>query len=197
MKIFTYNQVWDLWEQYKSAIQAYLQKRLSDTEQVNDLSQEVLLKVYSSCCSNREIQNVRSWLFQISHNAMIDHLKDSQKRNSMQLEKQGNESTDTVVDLSQYVDALIDCLPSDYAVPLRMADLENMEQKDIAQKLGLGLSATKSRIQRGRIKLREQILECFHIELGQNGSPIDFSLKDHCKDWESIPEKKTENCCVF
>ena len=72
-------------------------------------------------------------------------------------------------------------LPEEYAIPLYMYDLDNISQKEIAEKLNLTLPNTKSRIQRGRIKLKERFLECCIVEFDENGEMISFDIKKDCK----------------
>ncbi|NJL22058.1 MAG: hypothetical protein HC895_16595 [Leptolyngbyaceae cyanobacterium SM1_3_5] len=70
---------------------------------------------------------------------------------------------------SEYIKALLKLLPDEYAIPLYMYDLEGIEQKTISEKLNLTLPNTKSRIQRGRMKLKERFLECCVVDFDENG----------------------------
>jgi len=44
-----------------------------------------------------------------------------------------------------------------------------MPQKEVARHLGISLSGAKSRVQRGRDKLRQRLLDCCDIETGRGG----------------------------
>ena len=190
MKITTHKQVTDLWMRSKEGLHNYLRKSTGDSNLSEELTQQVLLKVYKSCCSDKEINNVRSWLFQIARNTMIDH-KRIEKRNQ-QLVPQSPDSNEASSwqDLSEFIDPLINFLPAKYAQPLIMADLEGMKQEDVAKKLDLGLSATKSRIQRARKMLKEEITTCFTIETNKDGIPIEFTLRDNCIPLQEHRKKK-------
>jgi RNA polymerase sigma-70 factor (ECF subfamily) len=52
-----------------------------------------------------------------------------------------------------------------------------LPQKEVADRLGLSLSGAKSRVQRGREKLRQNLSECCDIETGKNGI-VGFELRD-------------------
>ena len=52
-----------LWLEHKTALKGYIYKRVADEDLVNDILQEVLLKVYNFCLSKSGVRNVRSWLF--------------------------------------------------------------------------------------------------------------------------------------
>jgi len=181
MKIDQYKQVWEIWNQSQNKLKAYLQKKFKDTELTENVSQEMVLKIHNSCCSNREIKNLNSWLFQIAHNTAIDQLKKSKKTKQANIElvEPGGESG-VWDDLSFFLEPLIDLLPDDYALPLKASDLLGKSQQQIADELGLSLTATKSRIQRARKKLREKISTCCHLQFNENGSLIDFSIKEGC-----------------
>lgn len=178
MQIKNYQEVWDIWLSSKDRLHRYVLSRFKDKELAEDITQDVLLKIHKSCCSHKEINNLNSWLFQIAHNASLDRIKKSNREILIResLEPEGN----IWMELSSFLEPLLDCLPESHAIPLKMSDIDGIKQQEIANQLGLGLSATKSRIQRARKELKEQIKACYHIELDKNGTPISFELKDNC-----------------
>ena len=64
-----------LWLEHKNALRSYILKRMKDEDLTNDLLQETLLKVYKFCLSSSGVKNVKSWLYQIAPNVMIDHFR--------------------------------------------------------------------------------------------------------------------------
>ena len=178
MKIENYQEVWDIWLSSKDRLYRYMLSKFKDEELAKDITQEVLLKIHKSCCSDKEIKNIHSWLFQIAHNAALDQLK-KQDTNQISLISQ-EDSEDKWSELAQFLEPLLSCLPEKYSVPLELADIQGMKQQQIADQLGLSLTATKSQIQRARKLLKEQIKTCYHIEVDKNGVPISFDLKDNC-----------------
>ena len=191
MKITTHKQASDLWLESKDGLRNYILKKTHDKNLSEEVTQEVLVKVYKSCCSDREIKNVRSWLFQIAHNTLIDHLREEQKLNNVSPPLDITSEENIWEDLGDFVEPLIGFLPEKYATPLRMADLQGMKQDLVASKLGLGLSATKSRIQRGRKMLKEEILTCFTIETNKDGVPVQFNLRESCTP---LQKHRKKNC---
>ncbi|MEQ6124840.1 sigma-70 family RNA polymerase sigma factor [Pseudotenacibaculum sp. MALMAid0570] len=179
MKIQNYQEVWDIWLSSKDRLYLYMLSRFQDEEFAKDITQEVLLKIHKSCCSNREINNINSWLYQIAHNTALDHIKKSKKDLPFFSEEEDN-SLNTWTELSLFLEPLMGCLPESYSIPLKMSDIDGIKQQDIANQLGISLTATKSRIQRARKNLKEQIRTCYHIEMDKNGTPISFELKNSC-----------------
>lgn len=68
-----------LWLDHKKELYNFIYKRVRDRDLTNDLMQEVLLKVYNFCLTKSGVRNLRSWLFQIAHNTIIDHYRRSKK----------------------------------------------------------------------------------------------------------------------
>ena len=171
-----------LWLEHKAALKNYISKRVKDDDICNDILQEVLLKVYQFCLSKSGVKNVKSWLYQIAHNQMIDHFRKESRHGSFKKEVEFSEEDENLAfeEALEYIQPLMDFLPQKYAVPLRMADLEGMKQADIAKKLNLNLSATKSRIQRARDLLKAEFITCCHLETDTTGGIISFSIKDSC-----------------
>lgn len=181
MEIKKYQQVWEIWQESKDKLYAYVLSRFKQKELAEDVTQDVLLKLHKSCCSGKEINNLNSWLYQIAHNTSLDILKKETKSRETTQPLENKNTSASLEELSTYLEPLIDFLPEKYAVPLKMSDLEGIPQKEIANKLSLGLSATKSRIQRARAQLKEVISTCFHLEVSKDGSIINADLKQTCK----------------
>ena len=141
-----------LWQEHKNELRSFILKRMKDQDLTNDILQDVLMKVYNFCISKSGVKNIRSWLFQIAQNTIIDHYRKQSKfidlDNLNDLENK--EQNIAFSEATNYILPMLDFLPKDYSVPLKLADIDNMKQADIAKKLNLGLAATKSRIQRAR-----------------------------------------------
>ena len=75
MKIIVYKQVWDIWNNSKERLYQYVLSQFRNVELAEEVTQEVLFKIHKSCCSQKEISNLNSWLYQIAHNTSLDVLK--------------------------------------------------------------------------------------------------------------------------
>lgn len=192
MIAFTRHQeISDQWITYKEAINRYILKIVKDQETADHLAHEVLMKVYASCCSGKTIKNVRSWLFQIAYNTCMDHFKQERKTIALEADVVVRDEDQIYQEASVFVKPLIGLLPEKYAVPLYLSEIDNFKQKEVAEKLGLSLSATKSRILRGKEMLRDKIVECVHLEVDVDGRLEDFQIKKDCSNLA-----KGESCCA-
>lgn len=192
MKIKNNTDVLSLWSNYKNGLEFYILKKAKDKEIANDLTHEVLLKIYNACCSDNEIKNVRSWMYQIAHNTTVDYFKKKNKFTNEIPEMFEVDENNMYEDAQKLVKPLIQLLPEKYAVPLQLSDIEEMKQADVSKKLNLSLTATKSRIQRARKLLKEKIIACSNLELDSNEKLISIEIKPGCKPLRESPEKNIE-----
>jgi RNA polymerase sigma-70 factor (ECF subfamily) len=65
---------------------------------------------------------------------------------------------------------MIERLPDTYRDAVRLSEIEGVPQRDVAQRLGVSLSGAKSRVQRGRERLRELVGACCGVVM--TGSTI-------------------------
>ncbi len=187
-----YSEISSLWLEYKNGLKYYILKKVKNEDVANDLSHEVLMKVYNSCCSTIQIKNVRAWMFQIAHNTTIDYLKKQHKFTNIIPENYDNEDHAFFQEANEIIKPLIQLLPDKYAIPLQLSDIEELKQKEVAQKLKLSLTATKSRIQRARNLLKEKIIECSNLEKDEKGNVISLEIKSECKPIQKRLRKKSE-----
>jgi RNA polymerase sigma-70 factor (ECF subfamily) len=54
----------------------------------------------------------------------------------------------------------IEKLPAHYREALRMTEFQDISQKELAERLNISYSGAKSRVQRGKDKLKALILDC-------------------------------------
>nr|WP_205504109.1 RNA polymerase sigma factor SigZ [Rufibacter sp. SYSU D00308] len=169
---------------YQEALQGFIRKRVSNQADAEDLSQQVLLKVHRHCETLPQVRNVRAWLYEITRHVVHDFYRARQRETSLPEEIElvaPSLGEDPIHELAHCVGPLLNLLPEAYAEPLRLSDLEGIPQQEIAKRLGLSLSGAKSRIQRGREKLKAAFLECCHLELDRQGRLISAEIRSGCQ----------------
>jgi RNA polymerase sigma-70 factor, ECF subfamily len=176
--------IFEVWDQYKTHLYQFIYKRVKNEQDSKDLLHDVLIKTYQFCSKGKPVLYLKSWLFKVTHNAIADY---HNKRNSNKFSAiddchtADSDLSSVYREASIYIKALVKLLPEKYSSPLIMSDLDDMDQKAIAQQLGLSLTAAKSRIQRARKKLKECFLRCCLVEFDDNGEMISFDIKPQCK----------------
>lgn len=67
-------------------------------------------------------------------------------------------------------------LPEKYREALELTEFQGLSQKELSEKLGISYSGAKSRVQRGRRKLKQLLEGCCHIEADRYGNIVDFRI---------------------
>mgnify|MGYP001393654567 CR=1 FL=1 len=173
--------IFEIWEDYKSSLLGYIQKRVDNRDDSKDILQDVLLKSYQFCSKGKTVLHLKSWLYKITQNTIIDYYKKNNKSIPLVFDiTEDDDESSNIGEASEYIKTLLKLLPEEYAKPLYLYDIENIDQKTIAERLNLTLPNTKSRIQRGRVKLKERFLECCIVAFDTNGEMISFEIKPEC-----------------
>jgi RNA polymerase sigma-70 factor (ECF subfamily) len=173
--------IFEIWEEYKSSLSGYIKKRVTDEDDAKDILQDVLLKSYQYCSKGRTVIYLKSWLYKITQNSIIDYHKKAIKNISISFDVvEANSEKSILGEASDYIKVLLKLLPDHYATPLYMSDIDGIDQKTIAENLGLTLPNIKSRIQRARVKLKEKFLECCVVSFGESGEMVSFDIKPEC-----------------
>jgi RNA polymerase sigma-70 factor (ECF subfamily) len=174
-----------LWQQYKDPLQQFLRSRVKNSADVDDLLQEIFIKTYQHLNTVKEPEKLRSWLFQIARNTVIDYYRKFRVetsrqevvQNAMLTDKQPEQYEQIRQELTHCIRPLLDRLPEKYREAIEIVDLQNTSQKELANKLGLSHSAVKSRIQRGRRMLQDKFHQCCYYNLDIRGNLIDYQVK--------------------
>ena len=173
----TFNEIWNT---HKVLLLNFIKKNIDDAVIAEDILQEVGIKLLDNLNRKIAIGNYKTWLFQVTRNTIADFYRKKKKHSELsidQLEATVN-SNACVCDLSGFV--IQTYLPKKYSQALYLSDIEQKPQQEIAVILNLSLTATKSRIQRGRKKLKDVIGQCIDISYNIKGQVSDFQLKDDC-----------------
>jgi RNA polymerase sigma-70 factor, ECF subfamily len=160
----------DLWIEHKTRLRAYIAKRVREREAVDDILQDVFLKAHASLNTVKSQGSLAAWLYRIAANAIADHYRGQKPSKELPEELAAPEpEPDYIAELASCLQPLIADLPETYRLPLVLSEIEGLTQKEVAARLGLSLSGAKSRVQRGREKLRQRLFECCDIETGERG----------------------------
>jgi RNA polymerase sigma-70 factor (ECF subfamily) len=67
---------------------------------------------------------------------------------------------------------MVHLLDEPYRSAIRRSELEGVPMRVIADELGISVSGVKSRVQRGRAKLKELVFSCCTLEVDASGRPL-------------------------
>ncbi len=166
-----------IWDNFAEELKWFIRKQIKDSFDADDILQEVFIKIHRNIDSLNDETKIRAWIYQITRNTIIDF---SRQRKIISGEfphvdffeeyKEDNPADR----LAASIKKMIDELPPKYAEPLCLNECYGLAQKEVAEKIGLSISGTKSRIQRGRQLLRDELMKCCHYEFDKYGTLIDY-----------------------
>src|SRR5690606_36860148 len=64
-----------IWHQFHNPIKSYVAKRVRDAASVDDIVQNVFLKIYLHIDELKDQSKFQNWVFQITRHAIIDHYR--------------------------------------------------------------------------------------------------------------------------
>ncbi|MDR6225133.1 RNA polymerase sigma factor SigZ [Desmospora profundinema] len=177
-----------IWNEFHNQLKKFLLKRIHDPYAVEDVLQEIFIKIYTQIDQLKDKQKLRPWIYQITRNALIDYYRKKEPVKELPLflsefdknPDQEEEDEDLSKELSQCLRPMIDQLPLKYREAIEMTELEGYTQKELSEKLGISFSGAKSRVQRGRKKLKQFMLDCCHFEFDRLGYIMNYEVKSDC-----------------
>lgn len=168
----------DLWIEYRTRLRAYIAKRVRERDAVDDILQDVFLKAHTSLHTVKSQGSLAAWLYRIAANAIADHYRGQKPLEEISEElAMPEQEPDYIGELASCLHPLIADLPEIYRLPLVLSEIDGLTQKEVAARLVLSLSGAKSRVQRGREKLRQRLFECCDIETGRGGV-LGYEVRD-------------------
>lgn len=159
-------------ERTLSELRGFIARRVRDTALAKDIAQDVVLKVYSRFDQLKDSEKVTGWMYQIARNTITDHFRKASKSpdpREFVWEDQYSTLTDCV---HGCLKEMMATLPDKYREALELAELGNMSQTELAEKLQISYSGAKSRVQRARQLLRERMDAQYRIEMDAYGNVV-------------------------
>jgi RNA polymerase sigma-70 factor (ECF subfamily) len=164
-----------LMEHYQGACYGLAWRLLGDADQAADATQDAFIHAYLAIGGYRG-GVFRSWLLRITANASYDILRQAQRRPSSPLpdpEEGAPELPDAAAvnpvaeatrsELYRHLEVALARLPIDQRTAVVLCDVYGMDYNEVASLTESALGTVKSRIHRGRLRLRELLAD--HREL--------------------------------
>jgi RNA polymerase sigma-70 factor, ECF subfamily len=175
-----------VWNDVASRLRGYVRTRVRDHATAEDILQDVFLKAHTRVGQLRSPEKLEGWLFLIARHAVVDHYRKSKPVEELPpgLAAETDEPEfECAQELRAAFRRMIEQLPPPYGEALVLTEFKGLTQKQLAEHLRISLSGAKSRVQRGREKLREALLDCCQLEFDRRGKIIDCTPKheDCCR----------------
>ena len=172
--------VHELAERYGSRIFQLALRHMKNREDAEEVTQDVLMKVYRKVGAFRGDAALSSWIYRITFNTAMSRLRNTRLARAAEQERDRAMAAEAALDQprtprqtadwSQIPDELmlrtqlrhavaqaIRELPEIYRAPVMLRDIEGLSTEEASRRLKLKDQTLKSRLHRGRLMLRERL----------------------------------------
>jgi RNA polymerase sigma-70 factor (ECF subfamily) len=153
-------------ERYQHRIFALIYGIVRDRHEVEDVAQEVFLKVFLRIRAFDERSQFYTWLYRVAANAAKDHVKKRSRRPAQPLPDEETGLPDTgrgpgeraaAEENRLRVRQAIDALPPRYREILALREIQGLSYSEIASVLKLSIGTVESRLHRARARLKRRL----------------------------------------
>ena len=173
----------DLADAYSSKIYQLAFRYLRNKEDAEEVTQDVLFKVYRKVDAFRGDAQLSSWIYRITFNAAMSRLRTARyqraqaedRRAAAATEEDGTRTPSRMPDVADWSDMAdehvlrsqlrrrvfraILALPAIYRAPVMLRDIQGMSTEEASAMLRVKDQTLKSRLHRGRLILRKQLAD--------------------------------------
>lgn len=158
---------------YKDKLVNFIYRWTGNKDDSEDLAQDTFIKLFHSKHLYKEIAKFSTWLYTIAINISRTYLRKKKKFNRISISEYDveegkdyelvspssgpDEDANSKIE-NEYIQRALNLLKEPYKTVIILRDIENFEYEEIAIIIDLPLGTVKSRINRGREKLKK-ILE--------------------------------------
>jgi len=162
----------DVYKKYQPVIAGWIKSKITDSCDVEELTNDVFLKVYSSLDTFDESKSsLNTWIHNITKNTLIDYFRkkrpqilsididtteETEDLSSIQIESPDLNPLAALIDkeTTDKIKTAINSLPDNYAHVANLFYISNFKQKEIADQLGIPVNTVKTKLRKTRELLR-------------------------------------------
>jgi RNA polymerase sigma-70 factor (ECF subfamily) len=172
-----------IWRDYHDGLLGFIRRRIGAADLAEDVLQDVFVKAHSRLDTLANADRIQSWLYQIARNTIIDYYRTRKSVEPLpdeMAEQPEHDNDEDWRELGKCVLPMIETLPEGYREAILLSEIDGLPLKEVAERLNLSLPGAKSRVQRGRERLKRAFLDCCNLKFDYSGKPIDWLPKEGC-----------------
>jgi RNA polymerase sigma factor (sigma-70 family) len=158
-----------LYQRYADKVYRKCLSFVKEEASAEDLTHDIFMKLYLNLSSFKQKSKFSTWLYSITYNFCIDHIRKKQKEKWVDIDENESDEVkdymvDSIEDMSHIavdrLSNLLEKIKTDEKMILLMKYRDDMSIKDIQSVLKISESAVKMRIKRAK----EKIQSLYHIQ---------------------------------
>jgi RNA polymerase sigma-70 factor (ECF subfamily) len=167
-----------IWNEFHKELRTYIARTIRNQEDTDDVMQDVFVKIILNIEKVKNAENLRKYLYGIVRNTIRDYFNN--------LARNRNKIPDYVVEeesellnriIASKLKSFIDQIPEKYKEALLLTEFQDISQKELAEILNISYSGAKSRVQRGKEKLKAELLACCVFQSDIYGNIMEVKQK--------------------
>jgi len=176
----------EAWEALSAQLRRFIARRVGDADAVDDIVQDVVLRIYRGSDALQQAEQMHAWIYQIARNAIADYYRAQGRQAALTTalidaaptEEQDASESVVRTELAACLAPMLTRLPTTSHEALVLIEVEGLTQQAAAVRLGLSVPGAKSRVQRARRQLKDMLLDCCRVELDRRGGVVAFEARD-------------------
>ena len=158
------------WIENEPGLHSWLLKQTRDPELSRDLLQDVFLNSLEHRERFCTLEHAKSWLFTITRNTLIDASRKHTADSTPDIDQEAPEDDEPfLLELESCMFRVLTEMKDSDRDVIEQCDIQKLSQESYANKVGLSLPATKTKLQRARQKLRERMITACKIQFDETG----------------------------
>ncbi|MEM7194048.1 MAG: RNA polymerase sigma factor [Pseudomonadota bacterium] len=158
-----------LYVTYEKSMYAFVLKKLNDPQLAADIVHETMLSIWKNPGGFQGKSKLRTWLFQIAHNKMVDHLRKHSRHPAEEPDESiVDEEDNAAIGLieaaqnSEFLKFCLDKLSEAHKMVVHMAYFEEMGYDEIASILSIPAGTVKTRM----FHAKQLLKKCLSMRIG-------------------------------
>lgn len=168
-------------ERYSDRLMRYLYSFIKDSRRCEDLLQDTFLRLYRNRHAYSRIAKLSTWLYTIAGNLARSEYRRRRRKPEHSIYATNSDRQDYEIEIpdeqfsperhteatlqQQYVQEALNKIPMSFRELIVLRDIQQLSYEEIAEISGLPMGTVKSRINRGRIKLRRMLEDVYPFPL--------------------------------
>ncbi len=184
------------WPGLVERLRPFVARRIRDQGDAEDVLQEALARIHRGLPGISDPGRFEAWTWRIARNAIVDHHRLRGSR-AVPVPEPGVDLPAPVVEedddqvaraLARFLPLFVALLPETYREAVLLVELQGLTHREAAGRLGISVSGVKSRVQRGRRRLREMLEACCELAKDARGKVTDCRVRPETLE-------RPEGCC--
>ena len=156
---------------YKDPLMNFVYRFLGDMSEAEDIVQETFLRVFRNKKAYKKIAKFSTWIYTIAGNLAKTELRKRKKRNVYSISDMGYEDKDYEISdesmnpeqktntrmFDEVLQKEIEKLSPKFREVIILRDIQELSYEEISKILKIPLGTVKSRVNRARLRLQEQL----------------------------------------